>query len=102
MNRCDWYILAGIEKRLLPACLNRQLLFQVGNAVKTDKGLYQYVDLGDLSAACITIPDTCGPEGGSISLWFKLEPCDGNMGLISSVATFGTGFSLSCNSGGLQ
>ena len=102
MNRCDWCILAGIEKRIVPACPNWQLLFQVGNAIKTDKGLYQYVDLGDLSAACITIPDTRGPEGGSMSLWFKVEPCDGNMGLISSQATFCTGFSLSCNSNGLQ
>ena len=74
-------------------------LFQVGNSVKTTDSFSQYVDLGDLSAACITIPETCGPEGAAISFWFKLGSCGVNTGLISSATnggTYETGFSVSC------
>ena len=30
------------------------------------------MDLGDLSAACITKPSTCGSDGGTVSLWVKM------------------------------
>ena len=68
------------------------ILFSCGNAVRTDKDRNQYVDL---SIACITVPDTCGPEGATISLWFKIDTCIFG-GLISSrsSSTYGTGLSL--------
>ena len=74
-------------------------LHQVGNAVKTNESLRQYVDLGDLSSACVTKPETCGPEGGAISLWFKLDACVGG-GIITSRSS-STGFHLACG-GGLE
>ena len=30
------------------------------------------MDLGDLSAACITKPSTCDDQGGTVSLWVKM------------------------------
>ena len=29
------------------------------------------MDLGNLSAACITVPDTCGSDGAALSMWVK-------------------------------
>ena len=53
----------------------------------------QYVDLGDLSAAFMTNPISCGTSGGTVSLWVKSE-CDG--GIISSAAN-GQGFIVACS-----
>ena len=66
--------------------------------MKTNRDHDQYVDLGDLSAACITRPETCGPEGAAISFWFKLNSCGGTGGLISSTSSDTTGFTVACNS----
>ena len=41
-------------------------------AVETDHTQQRWADLGDLSAACITRPDTCAPEGAAIAFWVKL------------------------------
>ena len=51
--------------------------------MKTSKSLSQYVDVGNLSSACVTTSETCGPEVGAISLWFKLDACETG-GMISS------------------
>ena len=51
------------------------------------------MDLGDLSAACMTNPVSCGPSGGTVSLWVKSE-FDG--GIISSAAN-GQGFIVVCS-----
>ena len=68
------------------------------NGVQTDKSLSQYVDLGDLSAACITKPSTCGSDGGTVSLWIKTTSCDSSDGVISSLAWSGEGFDVMCGS----
>ena len=70
------------------------ILSQVGNGVKTDRLQTQYVDLGDLSAACMTNPVSCGISGGTVSLWVKSE-CDG--GIISSAADGRQGFMVMCS-----
>lgn len=57
---------------------------QICNGVETDKTEYQYVNLGELSDACITRPVTCGGEGATISLWLKVEHCGTNDGALSS------------------
>ena len=43
-------------------------------AVITDHTQQRWVGLGDLSAACITIPDTCGPEGATLAFYTTLQP----------------------------
>ena len=45
--------------------------FQINTVVKTDRDLGQWLDLGNQSQACITIPETCGSQGGTISAWIK-------------------------------
>ena len=74
----------------------------MGNAVKTDRDHIQYVELGDLSTGCIAIPDTCGPEGGAVSLWFKLpSACNIHMGLLTSATVDSSGFIFGCSYNGL-
>ena len=59
---------------------------QVDKAVSTDRAQSQWVDLGDLSAACITRPDTCESDGAALSVWLKLTDCQDRDGVISSHA----------------
>ena len=46
--------------------------FQINMAVQTDHTQKRWVNLGNLSAACITIPETCGPEGAAMVFWVKM------------------------------
>ena len=46
--------------------------------------MQQYLELGDQSQACITIPESCGAQGGAISVWVKLIGCQNGGGIISS------------------
>ena len=63
----------------------------------------EWVDLGDLSVACITQPETCGPEGAAISVWLNLQDCPGNSGIISSLRYGTSGFAVYClGSGSIQ
>ena len=82
---------------------------QICNGVETDKTEYQYVNLGDLSDACITRPVTCGGEGATISLWLKVEHCGTNDGALSSSdyyydggPTPREGFIVSCFTTGMK
>ena len=34
--------------------------------------LEQWLDLRNQSQACMTVPETCGTQGGTLSLWFKV------------------------------
>ena len=43
-------------------------------AMETDKTQERWVNLGNVSAAGITIPDTCGPQGAAGTFWVKLLP----------------------------
>ena len=63
-------------------------------AVQTDHTQRRWVNLGDLSAACITIPDTCGPEGAAVVFWVKLiGPINGgNVFMLSMKQYYSTGF----------
>ena len=72
------------------------------NGVQTDKSLSQYVDLGDLSAACITKPSTCGADGGTVSLWIQTTSCgQSDTGVISSMGSYTEGFYVACRSTGM-
>ena len=55
-------------------------------AAVLDRAYKQYIDLCDLSEACITIPDTCGPEGAAVAFWMKINKteCVPPRGIISS------------------
>ena len=43
------------------------------------------MDLGDQLVSCITVPHTCGPEGGSMSIWLKILNCSDGDGLFSTL-----------------
>ena len=63
----------------------------------------EWVDLGDLSVACITRLETCGPEGAAISVWLNLQDCPADSGIISSLRYGTSGFSVYClGSGSIQ
>ena len=70
----------------------------------TNKSHNQWVSLGDLSlVTCLPVPDTCGPEGASLSVWLKIEDCDENKdGFISSLSVGSTGFSCRCKNGNMR
>ena len=51
-------------------------------AVVTDHAQQRWVKLADLSAACITIPDTYGPEGAAVAFWVKLIETPSYGGLV--------------------
>ena len=57
----------------------------------------QWVDLGDLSVACITRSETCGSEGASLSVWLKVDVCPTDSGIMSSVGIGTSGFSIVCH-----
>ena len=69
-------------------------MLQRGKVVQTGGG-GSWVDLGDMSAGCMAIPDTC-KSGGTLMVWIKrLENKVG--GILSSVygTRTSTGYSLS-------
>ena len=58
---------------------------QVNNAISTDNTHKQWVNLGNLSIACLTVPETCGSTGGALSAWIKIGDVDySQSGIISS------------------
>ena len=59
--------------------------FQTNTVVKTDMASSQYLELGDLCHACITVPESCGTQGGTISVWFKMVDCSSNGGAIITI-----------------
>ena len=69
---------------------------QVNRAVYTQSLLRQWVDLGFVTDACITRPETCGPEGAALALWMKDQPR--SMTIISSYVELTTCILLSYNS----
>ena len=72
-------------------------LFQISTVVTTDRALSQWLDLGNQSQACITIPETCGAQGGTISAWIKLRECTHGAGIVSSKTQPQTSFSIYCD-----
>ena len=32
-----------------------------------------WISLGIMTEACITVPDTCGPEGTAVAFWVKIK-----------------------------
>ena len=59
---------------------------------------HDWVDLGNLTVACLTVPDTCGPDGATFSAWIKLDMnnCPHNAGIISSYSSYKTAFTIDC------
>ena len=74
----------------------RVLFFQNSKVVVTDRTESQWLDLGNQSQACITIPESCGTQGGTISAWIKLGECITVGGIISSFTQTQSGFSFYC------
>ena len=81
------------------------IVFQIGNAVRTDDSQRQWVDLGNLSrVTCFANPDTCAPAGATVSLWVKILNCPTYHGILSANARADhTGLRVQCNgNGGLR
>ena len=52
----------------------------------------QWVDLGNLTEACIVRPETCGAEGGAVAFWIRRTYSDAEYrGVLSSRAEENTG-----------
>ena len=72
----------------------------------TNPALYQWVDLGVLSEACITRPDTCGPEGAAVAVWVKIHSCPNADGFFTSLqrhsSSVKTGFGFFCFSASIR
>ena len=70
--------------------------------VKTDRTMSQWLDLGNQSQACITIPESCGTQGGTVSAWVKR---DGNLAegrVISSMTQVQTSFTIVSHNNNLR
>ena len=67
---------------------------QVNNAISTDYAQKQWVNLGNLSIACLTIPETCGSAGGALSAWIKIGDTDYPSGGIVSSFDLSEGFDV--------
>ena len=79
----DWFFL----------CIFTHL--QVNLAVQADHTQQRWVNLGNLSAACITRPGTCGPKGAAVAFWMKvigLHSCAGKSFIASRKDYSSTGF----------
>ena len=76
--------------------------FQTSRTVKTDMTLTQSLELGNLSIACITIPESCGTQGGTVGVWVKVIDCQHQGGIITSLHYPQTSFSILCTSSTLQ
>ena len=62
--------------------------------MKTDRFSQRYLELGDMSVACLTVPETCGNPGGAISVWFKFISGQVDGRIVSSFGQPQSSFSI--------
>ena len=74
-------------------------LFQVDQGIHLERVYSDWADLGNLSIACITRPETCGPEGAAVALWIKINTCNFPACVITSMRQQKTGFYICCSLG---
>ena len=65
-------------------------LFQICKGVKIE----QYVNLGDMSAACLTNPSSCGTNGGTLSFWVKHKVEYSYVQIIGTTPSDNAGFAV--------
>ena len=70
--------------------------------VKTDRTRSQWLDLGNQSRACITIPEPCGAHGGTVSAWVKRDGNHAEGGVISSMTQVQTSFTIVLHNNNLR
>ena len=70
-------------------------LLKVNKAVQIRKEKKQWIDLGDMSLACITDPVTC-VHGATLTAWIKIDECAQSAGIISGQRHRKRGFKLKC------
>ena len=46
---------------------------QINDAISLNHTRSQWVDLGILTEACITRPETCGALGGAVAFWMRID-----------------------------
>ena len=69
--------------------------FKFGKVVNTNKEEKQWINLGDLSEACLTDPETCN-QGVTVAAWIKIKECTNRGGIISGNAANRQGFKIHC------
>ena len=70
----------------------------MNTVVRTDRTMQQYLELGNQSQVCITIPDSCGTQGGTVSVWVKPLDCDADGGgIVTSQSQYQSSFIIACN-----
>ena len=69
----------------------------MNTVLRTDHTKQQYLELGNQSQACITIPESCGTQGGTISVWAKHLGCQNGGGIISSQDPSQSAFVIGCS-----
>ena len=47
--------------------------------------MQHWMGLGSQSQACITVPETCGSQGGSMSVWFKVIDYQPHSAIIGNI-----------------
>ena len=62
----------------------------------------QWLDLGNQSQACITIPESCGMGGGTVSAWVKRDGNHAEGGVISSMTQVQTSFTIVSHNNNLR
>ena len=70
---------------------------QKNKAVKTALASSQYLELGDLSVTCITVPESCGAQGATISVWIKVMDCQDYAGIVTTFNVAKTNFNIGCS-----
>ena len=68
------------------------------------RALSHWVDLGNVSGySCFSLPETCGPNGASLTAWIKIIDCPTGSGFITSKeAGAKTGFYTNCSNIGVK
>ena len=67
-----------------------------GKAIRTNHTLRQSIYLGNLSDACITTSDTCGPEGAAVAFLMRVIDCPSYGGIMLPRDGYKGGFYVFC------
>ena len=50
----------------------------------------------------ITHPESCGPAGGAVSLWFRLNRCSIAGAIVTTVYNSSAGYHINCDRSGIS
>ena len=74
------------------------IVIQMNLALRLNRTLEQWVDLGIHTAACMIRPETCGAAGGAISVWMNMTDCYyRSSGVFATRSESSSGLYISCS-----